>query len=808
MYISYNWLKDFIKLPAKVSAQEIADRLTSHTVEIEGQENQADSFANVVVGKVLKVKKHPNADRLRLVLVDVKDKKLNIVCGAPNVEDNQLVAVALVGAVLPNGLEIKASEIRGELSEGMICAEDELGLGETHDGIMVLGKNAKIGEPFAKYLKLDDIIFEVDNKSLSNRPDLLSHYGLARELSVIFDAHLKSYEKIIGVKPEFITEKSGKLEVIVENKDACPRYLAVRIDNIKIAESPEWLKQRLIAINQRPVNNIVDLTNYVMFECGQPLHAFDADGLKKIIVRLALKNEIIETLDGKERVLETNDLVICSNHQPIAIAGIMGGKNSEIKDTSHSIILEAANFKAVTVRKTAQRLGLRTEASVRFEKSLDPNLAEDALYRFISLLKEVCPTLKISSELFDLGGRAETVANIELEFNWLFSKIGQEIPKEQVISILNKLGFKTIRHKEILEVTIPSWRATKDIKTREDLVEEILRIYGYDNIISSLPVGQLSVPEMNQERMMERKIKEVMSLKFNLNESYNYSFVGEDQLKKLNIDFFNHLKLANPLSEIHSILRQSLVPGLTANIKNNQFRDDELGFFEIGSVFFNAPGDFKKDNETEEALPYQEKRLGIALANNKNDLFLELKSLVSGFLREFIAHGEIVFSNFENSPGWADKKIIAKISVFNQEIGWLGLLSKEAASNLNLKLKAGLIEINLDVLIKIILNLSPLKFQELVKYPPVTRDLAFVVSTEILYNDLKREIVTFNPLIKSTELFDIYTGDKILEGEKSLAFHLYYQADDRTLTALEVDNVQKELINHLMNKFAAKLRDF
>ena len=808
MYISYNWLKDFIKLSPKISPIEIAERLTAHTVEVEGLENQADNFKGVVVGKVLEVKKHPNADRLRLALVDIKETKLHIVCGAPNLAEGQLVAVALVGAILPGGLEIKTSEIRGELSEGMICAEDELGLGKDHEGIMVLEKRAKIGEAFAKYLNLDDIVFEVDNKSLSNRPDLLSHYGLARELSVIFDAHLKPYEKIIGEKPKFSEAKGGKLEVIVEDKDACPRYMAIRIDNIKVEESPAWLKERLIAINQRPINNIVDLTNYVMFECGQPLHAFNAATIKKIIVRLAGKNEIIETLDEKERALDVNDLVICNNQQPVAIAGVMGGKNSEIDNNTTSIILEAANFKAAIIRKTAQRVGLRTEASVRFEKSLDSNLTEDGLYRFISLLLKIYPNLKIASELFDLNNNTNQINKIDLEFSWLFSKIGQEIPREQVISILNKLGFKLVKHKDFLEVSIPSWRATKDVKTKEDLVEEILRIYGYDNIESSLPVERLSVPEINQERMLERKLKDILALKFNLSEVYNYSFIGEDQLKKLNIDFFNHLKLANPLSEINSTLRQSLVPGLVVNVKNNQFKEDELGFFEFGSVFFNAPGDFKKDNENEETLPYQEKRLGIVIANNQKDLFLKVKSLVVGFLRELIPQEEVVFSYSENFPGWANKKLIAKISIFGQEIGWVGLLSEEVENNFNLKLKTGLAEINLDILVKIILGLPSTRFKEIAKYPPVIRDLAFVVSEEILYNDLKREIIGFNSLIRSLELFDIYNGNKLSAGEKSLAFHLYYQSDEKTLNSSEVDSIQNGLINHLASKFEARLRDF
>jgi len=368
MYISLNWLKDFVKIPTKIEAAEIAKQLTSHTVEVEGFINQSEQFNKIVIGKVLEVKKHPNADRLRLAVVDIKKEKLNIVCGAPNLAEGQLVPVALIGAILPGGLEIKESEIRGEKSSGMICAEDELGIGKSHEGIIVLNENAKIGESFAKYLKVNDIILEVDNKSLSNRPDLLNHYGIARELSVIFDLSLKPYEKFLEKKFHFLTAKENKLEVKVEDKEACPRYMAVKIDGLEVKESPAWLKERLIAVNQKPINNIVDLTNYVMLECGQPLHSFDATKVEKIVVRRGQKNEIFETLDEKERNLNEDDLLITDGKNPIAVAGVMGGKNSGINNETKNIVLESANFKAANVRKTSQKLGLRTEASTRYEK--------------------------------------------------------------------------------------------------------------------------------------------------------------------------------------------------------------------------------------------------------------------------------------------------------------------------------------------------------------------------------------------------------------------------------------------------------
>lgn len=810
MYISLNWLKDFIKIPAKITPLSLKDELTNHTVEVEGLVNQAEQFDKVVVGRVLSVEKHPNADRLRLAVVDIKKEKLSIVCGAPNLAVDQLVPVALIGAVLPNGLEIKAAEIRGIESHGMICAEDELGLGKYHEGILVLENKAKVGEPFAKYLQAEDIILEVDNKSLSNRPDLLNHYGLAREIAAIFDLPLKSYDKFFDRQAKFLDAKENKLAVKVENGELCPRYMAVRLDNIKITESPAWLKERLIAIGQRPINNIVDLTNYIMFDCGQPMHTFDAEKVAKIVVRRAKKEEILETLDEKERVLNTDDLVITDGKKAIALAGVIGGKNSEISDETTAIVLESANFLAASVRRTSQRLGLRTEASIRFEKSLDPNLPEAALFRFLALLKETCPEFKIASALIDVNQGAAKNIIVDLDLTWLAGKIGLAIPREEAINDLQKLGFSIEDEKaKTLKVIVPSWRATKDISAKEDLAEEVLRLYGYDNIPSQLPTLALTLPEVNQERVWERKIKNILALKYSLSESYNYSFVGEDQLKKLNIDFSNYLSLANPLSDIQSLLRQSLVPGLAANLKTNQARSEDNGFFEIGSVFFKAPGALKKDQSEDGVLLYQEKHLGIALSGDSEDLFVRLKGIINNLFKNLFGYEFTTeFSTIENIPGWADKQTVAKINIVGQEIGLVALIGPEAKANLNLKKVAIIAELNFNLLIKLILDLPTFKFKEIAKYPPVRRDLAFVVDTKILYNDLRVEILKFDSLINSVELFDVYSGDKLPSGQKSLAFHLNYQSEERTLTAAEVDKIQTDLVAYLADKFEAKLRNF
>lgn len=810
MYISYNWLKDFIKLGVKIKPEELALKLTNHTVEVEGLTYQAESLAKVVIGKVLEIEKHPNADRLRVAVVDIKSKKLKIVCGAINLEIGQFVPVALVGAILPTGLEIKEAEIRGIKSSGMICAEDELGLGKNHEGIMILSPEAKIGDAFAKYLRADDVILEIDNKSLSNRADLLNHYGMARELSAIFDVALKPYNKFID-KFVFLDDKSSELEIKIEAKEACGRYQSVKIENIEIKESPNWVKERLIAAGQRPINNVVDLTNYVMLELGQPLHAFDAVKIGKINVRYAKKHEQLEALDGQEYILDRDDLVIVSGDTVLALAGIIGGKNSEISHETKSIILESANFKAGVVRKTSQKLCLRTESSTRFEKALDQTFTEIAILRFLTLLKETCPDFKIASRLIDLKNNNVSEVVIDLDLEWLNLKIGYEIPYSKSLSVLEKLGFKLIKteQEKLVKVVVPSWRAVKEIKIKEDLAEEVLRLYGYDNVCSSLPNQELSLPELNSERLLERKIKNILALSFGSTEVYNYSFVGEDQLKKLNIEFINHLRLVKPLNETQTMLRQSLVPGLINNIKNNQAKSDYLCFFEIGSVFFSTPGHWRKEAEGESVLPYQEKRIGIVLADEEKDLLGRAKGIIEGLLHKiFFQKLEIEFVGSEIIPGWCRPTTAAKIKIFNKEIGLVSGLSTEAKININLKKAVVIVEINFSLLADLFLQHGNNSFKELSKYPPITRDLAFVFSKKIMYNDFRKEVIGFSNLIQSMELFDVYTGDKLESEEKSLAFHFSYQAEDRTLMASEVDQLQQELIKHLQEKFNIRVRDF
>ncbi len=816
MYLSLDWLKDLVNIPKSVTPEELGVKLTMHTVEIDAVEKQSEKFAKVVVGKVLQAEKHPNADKLFLTKVDVGDKQLDIVCGAPNVEAGQLVPVALPGAVLPNGVEIKKAKVRGEVSRGMICAEDELGLGEDHAGIMVLDKKAKEGQSLAEYFKMNDILFEVDNKSITNRPDLWGHFGIAREIATFLNTKKTSLFKVLEKGEVKLKDQGKDLDIKIEDSDLCSRYIGLQIDNIKVEESPEWLQKRLTAVGMRPINNIVDITNYVMLELGQPMHAFDSNLVNSIVVRRAKDRETITTLDGEERPLDKNMLVIADKDKPIAIAGVMGGENSEVNNNTTSIILESANFEPYQVRKTAQVLGLRTEASMRFEKSLDPHLAEQAMARCYELIKKICPEARAGSSLTDVSKDKNkdnkfnlNTGPIELDLNWLMQRIGEKLEEEKIIDILSKLGFGMERDKEkeqVLKVSIPTWRATKDISIPEDLLEEVVRIYGFDNLIPKMPLVEMRMPATNKERNIERRIKTILSQGAAMTEVYNYAFTNEEKLQKLNIDPNFYIKLANPISNHHTLLRQNLINNLLDNIKTNQAKFSHIKLFEIGSVFLNFSGEVNKDDKQEGKLPYQETRLGMVEALEKQDPFNKIKGRI-----EYLLSGLGLETEFDVSDAeidWGQREVIASIKVKDREIGIVYLLDDKVLKSLGIKKKVAGAEIKLSELNKIILNTPNLSYEHENKFPSLQRDLAFVVDVKVLYNDIKKEIENFDELIKSVELFDVYQGEKIGKNKKNLAFHINYQAADRTLQSEEVDKVQSKLIEHLKEKLEAQIRDF
>lgn len=806
MYLSLNWLKDFVKIPKKTTPAEIAELLTMHTVEVEGWQEQRLIFDKVIVGKVISVEPHPNADRLRLAQVDIKTETLSIVCGAPNLAVDQRVPVALIGAKLPNGLEIKESEIRGEKSFGMICAEDELGLGQDHEGIMVLDKNAKIGQAFADYLDLNDITLEIDNKSLSNRGDLWGHYGMAREIGALLKLPLQPYLSVAEL--DISDTANPDLTVKIEDKEACSRYIAVKIDKVKMMESPNWLKERLVAVGARPINALVDITNYVMLESGQPLHAFDAKNLKKIAVRFSKEGESLETLDNKERLLPAETIVITDGSEPIALAGIMGGLNSAITDDTTSIILEAATFDAVAVRKASQGLNLRTDASMRFEKTLDPNLPTLAWQRAWQLIKEIMPEAEIVGAPIDVINFKLEPAVIPVDFSWLKKKLGRDLSRKEAVNILERLGFVVTVEKNTLLVTPPSWRAVKDVAIKEDILEEVARIVGYNNIPAIAPLASLSLLPDNEELLLERKIQDILSGSGRAQEVYNYSFLSEASLAKLNFDASHCLKLVNPISKQHVFLRPSLLLGLWQNAHLNQFNFNKFSLFELGRVFLPLSGKYIKDDKGD-FLPYQGKRLGLLVANQDGAVaFNKIKGLLELLFSSLCPQRQLEFTALENQPTWAKKGQVAAVYCAGKELGVVGLLDNKLGSAFGLKLKTAVAELNFKAILDLIKAMPALHYRESSKYPSVVRDLAFVIDEKILYNDFWKVLVNFHPLLTAVELFDIYQGGALGVDKKSWAFHLTYQSADRTLTAEEIDLIQTDLKQKCFEMFEAQIRDF
>lgn len=502
-------------------------------------------------------------------------------------------------------------------------------------------------------------------------------------------------------------------------------------------------------------------------------------------------------------------LLITDGDRPVAIAGVMGGANSEIGGGTDKIILESANFDFISIRKTSQILGLRTESSMRFEKALDPNLCELALARAVELVKKLCPRALVVSKLVDEKKFNLNQGPIELDLEWINKFMGENVEVKKVVETLNRLGFSAEKSPEgKLSVTIPTWRARRDISTKEDLAEEVARIYGYDNLTPLMPRVEMKSPLVNKEKVLEKKIKNILAEGTALIEVYNYSFVSEEQLKKLGIDFSTHLRLANPISAKGTMLRQNLAPNVILNIKTNQARFEEIKIFEIGSIFLpEMSGEENKNNEADEKLPYQEKRLGIVVAgsNGKQDVFRKTKGVVEHLLSHFDL--PVVFNTRETIPGWADQDVSADIEAGQKTLGLVCKLDKKISQSLGIKKEAAVAEISLKELFNVISQKENKKYQAYEKFPPVIRDLAFVVRAKILYNDIRGEIINFDELIKSVELFDVYQGGKLGKDKKNLAFHIIYQAD-KTLTSGEVDKIQQSLIKHVEEKFEAKIRNF
>lgn len=829
MLISFNWLKQYVKLPDSVAPEEVAEKLKLSTVEVEKIDRPGGGLAGIVVGKVLAADKHPNADKLKVCTVDVGEEKLSIVCGGSNVVAGMLVAVAKIGArVRWHGagepVEMKEAEIRGVKSYGMICASTEIGLGEmfplqSEREILDLTDKLKAtrpGAPLDSALGLNDAVLEIDNKSLSNRPDLWGHYGIAREVAALFKKDLQPYEapEIHPVKSSLRGGREAPfkgVKVKVEDKKLCPRYMAAAVAGVKVAPSPAWLAQKLSAVGLRPINNIVDITNYIMLDLGEPMHAFDAAKLQTkksnqatIVVRRAQDCEVFKTLDGADRRLDSDMLVIANEEKPVALAGIMGGEESGIDESTETVIFEAANFEAAAIRRASARLGLRTDSSARFEKALDPNLCAMALRRAVELTLQFCPGARVASGVADEKSFHLFKGPIELDYETMKRKIGAEIDAKEAAKILERLGFGVKTKKTGLSVAVPSWRATKDVSLPEDLLEEIIRVFGFENIPSALPDFPIAPPEKNRLRALEHRLRRLLAAELAYNEVYNYSFVSGAQIKNLGDGAEKYIELDNPMSKEKPFLRRALLPNLLENLRQNIELYPEVKIAEIGKVYIAEEGGARESEGSDALLPKQDNYLTAVYSQKKDKVpFWQARRAWETVAADLNLEFELTV--VKTPAPWQHPARAAEILTGDKAVGAVYELNPQAAARYGLETAAGIMEINLDKLLEYG-KMKARVFAPSPAYPDVERDLSLLIKKTVTNAEIVAALSGFDPLLSAVELFDAYEGSTIGEEYKSLAYHFVYRHPERTLTAAEADEVQERAIKFLEKKFSATVR--
>jgi phenylalanyl-tRNA synthetase beta chain len=811
MKISYNWLRQYIQ--TDLVPDEIAKLLTASGLEVEAVEaveSVKGGLQGVVVGEVLECEKHPDADRLRLTKVNIgQGEPLQIVCGAPNVAHGQKVLVATIGTKLyPSDgepLTIKKGKIRGQESHGMICAEDELGIGKSHDGILVLNETAIPGTAAADYFGLTaDFCFEIG--LTPNRTDAFSHYGVARELFAI----LRNMQGIKNANPElkfpgfneFVESKDGSgVRVFVHHEEGCPRYAGITLKNIKVAESPKFLKDALMSIGLKPVNNVVDITNFIQHELGQPLHAFDADKLdgREIHVRTAVEGEIITTLDGVERKLTAQDLVIADKSKPACIAGVFGGLESGVNETTTNIFLESAYFNPVFVRKTAKKHGIHTDSSFRFERGCDPEMVIPALKRAAMLMQTIAGAESVGA-IVDLYPQPIESFKVNLSFKRCEALIGKRIEKNIIKGILADLDIKILSEsEEALELSIPFFRT--DVRREADVIEEILRIYGYDNIEipTSLKASLSSSPKPDPEKC--RNLIADMLTSNGFSEMMSMSLTSEAYSTLDSSTMNSFVSLLNPLSSDLGVLRQNLLfGGLEAIAMNQNHRNPDLRLYEFGKIYFQADHAFKEENKL--AIFLTGKRTPESW-NNSDDAvsFVDLKAAVD---RVFDAAGldNIQYSAAESSL------LVNTVKCFSGKmmLGQLGIVNEELQKKFDIKQQVYFAELNWDILLKL-WPLKKIQYKAAEKFPSVRRDLSLLVNTGISYADIENAAWSAeNKYLKSVNLFDVYEGKNLSEGKKSYAISLALQDASKTMTDQQVDQIMTRIVKALEEKAGAEIR--
>ena len=793
MLISLEWLRQYVEI--KETVEELSSSLTMIGQEVEGIEVQGKNLTNVVVGEIIEFGRHPDSENLTLLKVNVGEEvPLQIVCGAKNHKLFDKVVVAKIGANLPGDFKIKKNKIRGIESEGMLCSELELGLGKDSEGIIILSNDSEIGVEYREVLGLKDTIFELE--ITPNRPDCLSHIGIAREIAAY-------YKRSVKYPPINLNETLEKLDknisLEINNKELCPGYTGRYIKNIKVTESPLWLKKRINAMGLKSINNIVDLSNFVMFEYNNPIHVYDVDKIaeKSITVRTAKENERVVTLDGIERELN-GELVVADTEKILSIAGIIGGVGAEVDENTKNIFIEVAYFTPENIRKTSKKLGVSTDASYRFERGVDSKNIKLVLDRMASLVVEECGGENLNGIISEVNKNTEKV-EIPLNINKLCSFIGKKIDFDEIGRILTSLNLelRILTTTQILVIP-PSYR--EDLKRTEDIYEEIIRMYGFENIEDIMPSEEIRAGKKDDKIEIVDKIKNILK-ESGLQEVINYSFISKKAIEILGVEE-KTIEIINPINEEFAVMRPTLTYSLLTNIKDNLNRNqDSLAFYEVSKIFLESS-----------ELANEEYRVGIALSGKeerslwdskaKSYDFYTLKGYVEVFLEKLgISNYSLVKTLDKNfHPGRA-----ADIYIGKEYLGTFGEIHPKVAENMDIKKeRAYIAELNLTKLINYIK--IKFKYKKIVKYPEVTRDLAILLDETILVGTMITEIKKTNKLVENVNLFDVYQGENIEKGKKSIALEIVLRKESGTLEESEIKETIDKILNLIDVKYNGQIR--
>ena len=788
MFISMNWISEFTDLSG-IDLKELIGRFTLSTAEVEDIYELGRDIKDVVVGKIVEIKDHPNSKKLHLVKVDIGSEVVDCVCGAPNIFVGAVVPFAKLGGQVGE-LKIEEVKIAGVPSRGMCCSEKELGISEDHSGLMILEDNYPLGTDIKEFMQIEDTVFEVDNKSLTNRPDLWGHYGIAREISVLTKRPLKP----LDVADTSIFKDLSPIDVKVEDTDKTFRYSCIAVSNVKVKKSPINMRIRLTYCGMRPINLLADLTNYLMMELGQPMHAFDYGKVSKIRVKTFPEPIDFLTLDGVERKVDTNTLMICDDKEPICIAGIMGGELTEITEETDSVLLESANFDGTSVRRSAVRLGLRTDASSRYEKTLDPELTISAIRRFIKLLMEIDPGVKVMSSLTDCYVKHYDTITINFDKAYVDKYTGIDISSDRIEETLTGLGFILTRNGDSFTAIVPSWRATKDVTMKADIIEEITRIYGYDNFDVHSTKSLLIPVRQSDKRENEYHMKLMLAQRYAMNEVHSYIWYESKLNKEMGIVTEPNIRVINSVTAENDTVRSTIIPSLLGFIYKNADTYPEMGIFEIGRV---------ADGLKEDGLANERKRLGLVMASKKmseKEVYFKIKEIIEQLL--LTAKNTVpsfTAKDTEGKSNYIHPVNCTSILLEGSEIGYFSVLNPKIRNNIDKKLNVVFAEIDLERMEQT--AAEPLNYKEVSKYPGVTVDLSLLADKTMRYEAIEEAIQGYPcEYLQGYHLIDIFEDEKLLPDKKSITIRFEFGSMDRTLEGQETNAMVEGLLQTLKEK--------